>query len=523
MKIYYGAGLNENQYPHPAEAAKGSYNFDLRKDSSFHFPRKPFDVLGTADNGADVRGLIQLIKRDDSSTSLVQAGAVVYTWTGGSSFTSNTTLVTNVCQLRDVYWSLGDYLVITDLQKKQVVSKWDGTTFSALTTGLGTNLYAKYGVVHQGRVWLFNVQTTTDTPHLLVASAFENPTSYDTSKRAVSGTFVTGSEAFYMLTPDLKPINGVALFHGDLVISTERGRLYRLTGSSASDYKWVDFYANSFAVGTESLVDAGNDLYYMRSGGNIESLLATERYGDVSADDLSRWIPDTVRNLTGCIAVYDPPRQRVLFFVAGKVLALYKDILTGGAVVDDKGTKAPGLSPWSIYKTAHVSNFTASAARYMRLPGTDTYTVVFGGPNGEVCDMQGTDGGGDGGEDVTCVRITRFMGPADGVDYRRRIPRGRVQYERTKECQISLGISWSDEYNESTANITLNGPLAADTAIFFGGGNYFGGSVYFGTDNSSAGVKSHKQFSHVGRGEIATLTLSSTNKVIYHIDNVELL
>jgi hypothetical protein len=156
---------------------------------------------------------------------------------------------------------------------------------------LGSSLFAKYGIVHKGRVWLFNVKTTTDTPHLMVASAFENPISYSTTDRAVSTTFVTGSEAFYMLTPDLKPINGVGTFHGDLVISTEKGRLFRLSGSSSIDYKWTEFYANSFAIGNEAMTDGGNDLYYMRSGGNIESLTATQQYGDVSVDDLSRWIP----------------------------------------------------------------------------------------------------------------------------------------------------------------------------------------------------------------------------------------
>ncbi len=67
--------------------------------------------------------------------------------------------------LRGTYWSLGDYLVITDLSKATVAKKWDGSTFSTLTTGLGASLYAKYGVVHQGRVWLANVTTSTDTPH----------------------------------------------------------------------------------------------------------------------------------------------------------------------------------------------------------------------------------------------------------------------------------------------------------------------------------------------------------------------
>jgi hypothetical protein len=523
MKIFYGAGLNENQYPHPAEAAKGSYNFDLKRDSSFLFPRMPFDLLATADNGASVNGFLQLVKRSDAETTLVQSGGTVYKWDGGTVFSSVATLTTNVSQLRDVYWSLGDYIVVTDLQKQQVVSKWDGTTFSTLTTGLGTNLYAKYGIVHKGRVWLFNVRTTTDTPHLMAASAFENPESYDTSKRAVSGTFVTGSEAFYMLTPDLKPINGVALsLSGDLIVSTEKGRLFKLTGSDATDFKWVDFYAHSAAIGDESMTSIGNDIVYMRQGGNIESLMATQNYGDVAADDLSRWIPETVRNLTSGLAVYDQQNQKALWFVSGKVLALYKDLLYGGCVIDATGAKAK-LSPWSVYTTSHGSGFNVTAARYMRLPGTSNYSVLFGDSSGRVYDLNGSGNGDAGNTDITVNRKTRFLSSEVGVDYTKSVPKAKIQYERTQECDISVSLEWGDEYNTSAASVTLKGPLTADTAAYFGASDYFNESIYFNAGSSASGVKSHINTSFVGRGTVVTKTVSSTNRVRYHVDNIELM
>jgi hypothetical protein len=522
VKVFYGAGLNENQYPHPSEAASGSYNFDLRKDSSYLFPRVPFDVLATATNGADGRGLLQLIKRDDTETTLVQAGDTVYKWDGATTFTSKATLVTAVSQLRDTYWSLGDYLVITDLQKHTPVSKWDGTTFSTLTTGLGSSLFAKYGIVHKGRVWLFNVKTTTDTPHLMVASAFENPISYSTTDRAVSTTFVTGSEAFYMLTPDLKPINGVGTFHGDLVISTEKGRLFRLSGSSSIDYKWTEFYANSFAIGNEAMTDGGNDLYYMRSGGNIESLTATQQYGDVSVDDLSRWIPDTVKNLTSAIAVYDRTNQKVLFFTGNSVLVLYKDLLLGGCVVDETGNKAK-LSPWSVYKTSHSSGFNTSAAKYIRLPGTMNYSVLFTDTSGRIYDLNGAGSNGDSGNtNITSIRKTRFLGKESGLDFRRKIPEGVVRYTRTRSCVVSVEFDWSDEYNTSTSRLTLNQTTAGLDGPYFGGGFYFGDSVYFGPETAIAGVKSKKQFSPVGRGEVVNMTVTQSHNVVSRIDNIEI-
>lgn len=523
MKVFYGAGLNENQYPHPSEAAQGSYNFDLKKDSSFLFPRMPFDLMATATGGGDIRGLLQLITRADVETTLVQNAGSVQKWSGssGAAAFSSVATITSVSQLRDTYWALDDYLVITDLQKMTPVSKWDGATFSTLTTGLGSSLFAKYGIVHRGRVWLFNVKTTTDTPHLMVASAFETPTSYDTTKRAVSGTFVTGNEAFYMLTPDLRPINGVALsLSGDLIVSTKEGRLFKLTGSDSRDYAWVDFYAYSASIGDESMISAGNDIFYMRKGAAIESLIATQNYGDVAADDVSRWIPETVKNLTGAIAAYDQQNQKVLWFITEKILVLYKDLFYGGAVVDELGTKLK-LSPWSVYTTTHDSAFTTSCAKYMKIPGTANYSVLFGDSSGRIYNLNGTGDGDAGSTDITLNRGTRFLGEEAKLNYAKTIPKARIRYQRTQECSISVALEWGDEYNTSTASVTLKGLLDADVAAYFGGSFYFNDGVVFNGSGVS-GVKSHINTTFVGRGAVVTKTVSSTNRVRYHVDHIEL-
>lgn len=521
MKIFFGAGLNEWQTPNIAEAAKGSYNFDLSKDSYKLVPRKPFDLKGTATNAGDIRGIMQLVKRDDTETTLIQAGNVVYQWNGSSTWTSKGSC-TATSQLRDTYWPLGDYLVITDLQKNDVVKKWDGTTFSAITTGLGSSLYAKYGIVHKGRVWLFNVKTATDTPHLMVASAFEDPTSYSTSQRAVTGTFSTGLEAFYMLTPDLRPINGAALsVAGDLIVSTTEGRLFKLTGSTATDYKWIDFYPGSQAVGNESIASIGNDIVYMRKGGNIDSIVATDTYGDVSADDLSRWIPDTVRNLADSITVYDQQNQKVFFFVANKVLVLFKDILIGGALADDKG-QGGKFSPWSVYRTGDPANFTTAAAKYMRRPGTTQTSVYFGANDGRIFDLNGEGLSGDAGSyAIQTVRKTRMIEQSE-VDFLRSVTRGSVQYRRLNEVGLNIELDFADEYATSTASLTLKGPPSQTGNVYFGGAIYFGGLHYFGQGFAFADKISHQNFSFTGTGLGASVTISLLTTKQYQIDNIEL-
>jgi hypothetical protein len=561
MKIFYGAGLNENQFPHPSEAASLSYNFDLQKDSNYLTPRRAFDLKGTAPNLSDVRGLAQLVKRNNTSTTLVQSGNTVYTWNGtDTSFSSVATLNSANSQLRDTYWSLDDYIVLTDIQKLQPVMKWDGSTFDTHVTGLAGPLIAKYGAVHGNRLWLANItESSVDLPHMILASDFDSATNFDITNRAVQGTFTTGLEAFYMLTPDLKPVNGLLVMHTDLIISTEDGKLYRLSGDSPQNFKWVDFYPRSNAIGNESIVNAGNDVFYMRNGGNIESVQATQNYGDVGADDISRWIPNTVFQQTGCIAVYDQQFQKVLFFLTGsapvesstpppesstpppsesdvqaalsiygsstggpgKVLVLYKDILYGGAVVDESGQKAK-LSPWSVYRTSHSSNLYVSAAKYMRRPGTTDMTVYFGGPRGEVFDLNGVGRHGDAGtDDISVTRRIRFLGKEQGLDYTRHISKGVVQYVRLGECDFNIEFEYSGEYNTSNAAVHLKGSGGVG-ASFWGGDAYFGGNFFWGQADKADFFLSHQKFDNVGRGRVMTAVFSTTTSVKYQVNHVEL-
>lgn len=514
MRLLFGAGLNETGTPSVHEASVGQ-NFDLAMNRFSLVPRKPFDKAGTAPNGNDIRGLLQLIKRSGVETTLVQAGPTVYKWDGGTTWTSVGTVSTS-SRLRDNYWSLDDYIVCTDLEKATVVKKWDGTTFSTLTTGLGTNLYAKYSVTHLGRVWLFNVKTSTDTPHLLVASAFENPTSYDTSKRAQDTSFTTGTEAFYMLTPDLRPINGVVLWLGDLIISTEGGRLYKLTGSNAKDFAFVDFYARSNVVSDEAIAAVGNDVVFVREGGIVESLAATNRYGDVATDDLSKWIPTTARTLTAPKVVYDQTNQRVLFFQDGEVVVLFKDVVSAGATVSEGGEVAQ-LSPWSLYKTTHESNFETSAAKHMRRPFTTEYTTYFGDSSGNVYDLDGSSRTGDGGtEKILCSRQTRVIETPLN-----RIVRGKVRYKRLAEVDFNIDFDWADDYNSSLVTMTLQGRDDTDTGYFNASG-YFNGDAYFNQGFDFTNRPSFQTFSAIGKATAVVITVSAESYFQFEVLHVEL-
>lgn len=504
--LTFEGGLNQQDLTlvKPQECVSG-YNFELGNRDTHWKPRRSFDALGTATNAASVNGIIQLIKNDDTETTLAQAGDTVYLWDGTTTFTSKGT-VNGSSKLRGVTWSLGGYSVITDLEKLTVIKKWDGTSLTTLTTGLGTNLFAKYGIVHLGRVWLFNVKTSSDTPHLLVASAFENPTSYDTALRAQDDSFSTGNEAFYMTTPDLLPINGVALFFNTLIISTENGRVWKLTGTTSLDFEWVPFYSGSAAIGTETMANIGNDVVYMRNGGTIESLRSTQDFGDVKADDLSRFIRDDVNDITDCITVYDQERQKVYFFnSSGKMPVFFKDMA------------ATDLSPWSIYKTGHTSNFDTSAAVYMRQPGGTGWYVYFGDSTGNIYQMDGTGTGDNGDTDIESYRRTVLIEEMDGYDPQHNQLKGRVHYHRVADCDLVMTFEWGDDYSTPTCTVPLEGPPVGDGAGYFGGSAYFGGAFYWNAGFFYADRVSTKGFTPVGRGVSLTIDLSITTSQRFDI------
>ena len=488
MKITFPFGLNENDDAQPDEAYKGSYNFDLELARKDWKPRKPLDLVDTTTNAGDVRGIMQLIKRDDTETTLIQSGAVVYSY-DGSTFTS-----VGACdatsKLRGCYWSLDDYLIITDLNKATEIQKWDGSAFSTQGTGL-VNPFAKYAVVWNNRVWYFNLtENGTDLSHMILASAFEDPTDCTTSLRSGDSSFITGLESFYLLSPNLKPINGVAVFKQVLIFSTVDGELFRISGDDSSNYSVVSFYSGSAAIGDESMANIGNDVIYMRKGGVVESLISTDTYGDVGADDLSRWIPETVKDLPGAITVYDQTRQRALMFTTNKCLVMFKDIMPSGR------------SPWSIYKTSLSNSFNASSAMWLRKPGTSTYGVYWGDSSGNIYDMDGTGSGGDGGTDaIFSTRKTYYIGPETiGVDFRKGHLIGRVKYVRMKQVECVLSFEWGDDLNNPTCTIVLKGAQAGDTGNYYGGANYYGGTDYYNEGFTFANRVSSRGFSPPGRG-----------------------
>src|SRR6266436_2669288 len=85
LVVNFPHGLNENITPQPGECTEG-YNFELDAFRTSFNPRDAFDLKGTAPNAGKLTGLLQLIKRDNTETTLTVNGTTVYLWNGTSTF-----------------------------------------------------------------------------------------------------------------------------------------------------------------------------------------------------------------------------------------------------------------------------------------------------------------------------------------------------------------------------------------------------------------------------------------------------
>ncbi len=521
MKFIFAGGLNESDdgFVQPEECVTGQ-NFELGQGRSSLKPRPPTDLKGTAPNAGDIRGILQLVKTDNTETTLVVAGQKCYLWDGASTFTEQgTDFFASTALPRAVPWLLDDYIVITDINKVQPVANWDGTTLSTHThniTGV-TNLYAKYGIEHLGRIWLFNVKTdATDLPHVILASQFETPTNFDNSARGTAQdptSTVTENDPFFLTTPDLRKINGAVLFNKELIVSTEDGRLYKLTGSDATTFNFIPYFSASNSIGDESIVNIGNDVMYVRKGGNIDLLSTTQTSGDVRADDASRFIRNTVKNLTGALAVYDQTNQKVLFFTGSKVLVYFKDMIG----VSGQGGQ---LSPWSVYVSDASHGFNTNHAVYMRIPGTTDYSVYFGDSAGNIYDLNGISAG-DNGTDIVVKRQTKLVEIP-----RKKLMVGTITYRRLLEFDFSITFDWSESYGEHSSTVRLKGP--SETGAYYDGGSYvsgdpvYNGDFYYNQAMVGQDVIATQRFTPVGQGLSARLTFYASTSNDYQVDSVDL-
>lgn len=509
-KLTFSGGRNtqgNSSSINPEECTDGE-NFDLSVGLTEFRPRQAFAIAGTAPNGSEIRGFAQLEKVDGTLSTLIQAGNTVYEWNGASTFTSRGTVNANarLRGTRSSNWSLTDKVLITDIEKLEPVSEWDGTTFQAMTTNLVGAFYAKYCLVVNDRAMFANCKNaSTDLPNIIVGSQIEDNEVLSVTQKPSSA--ISAADPFYIISPDLKPINGFVEAFGLTLISTKIGSVWKIAGTSAQDFSLQGLYKGSSADGDEAFVDVGNDVVIARNGA-IDMLSSTDRFGDVSTDDISNPILPDVENVTEWRVVYDQERQKIYCFPNGQSLVhvLFKALVPR--------YQSEGISPWSKYTTKHPSAFQPTTVFSIKNPQTGIYTTYFGDENGVIYALDQGLEADPNGNTVEAFRESQLFMLRDFTG-----PEGWVQYQKkVTSYDITLTFQWQGEATfDDVSVITVP---AIDTGSYYGGTTYYGGTGYYGSSFQSRYNRQEWQAAGVGNSFQIRLDVSAADG--FAVDSVEL-
>lgn len=511
IKLRFGGGINtraSSDEIDERECADGSYNFDLDLGNTQFRPRKPFDLVGTAPNAGAINGFAQLVKSNGTISTLIQAGTIVYkvtpdwdTWTSVGTVSSSAKLRGP----RHHIWNLDDVVLISDLAGIEEVYQWDGTTFQVVYHNLAGPFIAKYIYVENERAYYGNVTSNgTATPHVVVGSQRSDYTILSTSNRPSNS--LSAADAFFLPMPDLKAINGMAGAFGVLAMSTLRGQIYQLTGADATDFAMDTLYYDSYADGTESMVFVGNDIVYGRPG-RLESLVATNDYGDVETNDLSVKVSDSIGSFGGWRLAYSSRHQRI-YCQPQDQAQLW---------VFHKPLAETGLSPWMKWTTTHAMGFNPQTIWSMLDVETGLEHVYCGDSSGHVYKLEGSGTSGDGGTaSVVSVRASKlYSSPGHAQIYDMQ---GSVKYRPVTgdTSTLTITLQWQGEtVFDTSIDLSL---AAAESGAVFGGSDYFNDGSVFG--NHFEGRLARERFTIPGQGNELQFVLSSTTATQFQINEI---
>lgn len=509
--VKFGAGLHTRASEDdidPSECADGK-NFDLDPQDKQFRNRKPFDLIGTVPNASEIRGGACLLKSDGTVSVLVQAGNTVYEWDGATTFTSKGT-VSATAKLRgrlEHNWQLSDKVIITDLNLQQPVMEWDGTTLQNVTftnetgsTSFGT-FKSRYCIVSNERVIFANIDDNgTAYPHLIIGAQRSDYTIITVNQRPSSS--LSEADPFFLIQPDFRYINGMVEAFGIVATSSKKGSMYKLTGASAKDFAFEELYPRSGASGDEGVTYVGNDIFYGRQG-RIESLVSTDKFGDVDTDDLSDDIYDQIQSYDNWTIVYNSRNKRVYCFPNESQAWVYH-----------KSLKPLDVSPWSKWVTANSFAFNPTFVMNMLDPNDGLEYVFMGDSSGNFYRLEGSGTSGDAGSNsISAERLSGLIELPD--DTQAWNVEGWISYRTGDPCTVTISLEYRGKtiFNES---VTIDIPTVSNRAVYNGSYYYSNGTGY----GSFSGRLARQPIAVAGKGNEAQVRVTVEDTVDFAIKEV---
>ncbi len=507
ITLKFGGGVNSAASEddiNPVECSDGQ-NFLIDLNNRNLRPRNPIAKVGTAPNGQPIRGFANLVDSDGVATILIQAGDTIYNWSETIGFLNVGSCSPNA-RLRgflEHYWALDDVVIITDLALQENVLIWNGSALTTMTHNLGGDFKAKYCLVDDERAHFANiVSSSVATPHLIAASEVSNYQVLTTANRPSSS--LGAGDAFYLLTLDLRPINGLMSFYDNILLSTEKGSMYRIKGTDSTDISISKFFPRSFATGDESLVYKGNDVLFGRIG-KLQSVVATDKFGDVATADVTSSIKNQLIDQQNWQMAYNPRTEKVYVHAVDqeRMWEYSKDL---------EGTE---LSPWVKLTTQNQFSMNPEVIMTLIDPVDNLEYVFMGDAFGNIYKIEGQAGDSDCGQNDILTSwksgILKLPNELIGEKFS-----GYISYRSDVDTQISLNFYFG---GSNVSNDTLVIPLKGSVGgSYFGGNSYFGGEDYFGT--AFEGRFRREAYQAAGRSEEIQVEIVHEGTAFFEINEI---
>lgn len=518
LSLQFGGGLNSRvalQDVAEIEAAEGE-NFDIVPGDSRLNWRKPFDLVSRCPVGQPIRGYAHWTDLAGQRYLLIQSGGYLYFWDGYDTWRPIGE-VDPRAMLRGSqasYWSVFDAVFIADqaLVSPVLLANQNGAAPPVFYRGANPMITfrAKYVLVANERAIFANIfEPAGPFPHLIVASASENPVLISTQNRPSSA--LGAGDPWFLPTPDLRPINGFLRAFQSVFLLTQAGSIFELAGDTVDTFSIDEFYTAGAPTGAEAHVFDGDDLLYGRHG-RIESLRATQNYGDVATADLSWLIGNNVADVSDWRLVYNRTSQRLYAFPTDRseVWVTSKHLYKSQVQV----------SPWVRWTTAHPLLFQPTCAFSAVAPLDGIEYTFMGDKDGNMYRLEGS-GAGDGGTHAIPARreskLYRVEGDGAAQNFR-----GQLDYVPDTPQQVSVRLTYAGEEDVSEV-VTLTLPGQTTDAWYWNDQDtFFGGQVFFNAGAARRKRPRRQSFGAAGQSSHLQVSLETQYLTPYTIDAVEL-
>ncbi len=382
----------------------------------------------------------------------------------------------NGIKMRTSKYRIGGVEYIMGVDGYNKPFKWDGTTFTTLTSAPSDVDAAEFVLFHKNQMFFAKGQTLTFTAPYT-----------DSDFSAANGAGVIGVGGV---------ITGLIVFREALIVFTEKS-ISQLTGNTLQDFVLQPITRNVGCIAPDTIQEIGGDVIFLGPEG-LRLLSATDRVGDFNLGVVSKPIQAEMTSLISSSSTFSSCviKQKSQYRIFG-----YNDSVSSTNAKGVLGTQVLGndTSQMSWAETVGIKAYVADS-EYVN----QTETIVFANSDGYVYAME--KGSSFNGSNIVASFATPFVPIQD--------PRIRKTFYKMVlhiDPEAGMSASLNLKYDFDTV-----GSIQPETIILSnttGAVNFYGNSTAkYG--NTLYGTKLEKQFETqvIGSGFNVSLQIVSDSQ-----------